>query len=79
VGEIVDTGAGRAAAALASGEKPALKGPLDEFFQDLNSNPAFRMPPVTYEVALEVASPGFCGIPPTVPSPQPRGSTGSGW
>ena len=43
-------------AVLASGEKPALKLPLDEFFRDLNSNPAFRILPLTYEVALEVAS-----------------------
>jgi PIN domain nuclease of toxin-antitoxin system len=45
-------------AVLASGEKPALKlsGPLDDFFQDLNSNPAFRILPLTFEVALEIAS-----------------------
>jgi PIN domain nuclease of toxin-antitoxin system len=42
-------------ALLASGKKPVLKGPLDEFFQDLNSNPSFRILPLTYEVALEVA------------------------
>ena len=43
-------------AVLASGDKPALKVCLDEFFQDLNSNPTFRILPLTYEVALEVAS-----------------------
>ena len=43
-------------AVLASGEKPALKISLDEFFRDLNSNPAFRILPLTYEVALDVAS-----------------------
>ncbi len=43
-------------AVLASGEKPALKLSLDEFFQDPNSNPAFRILPLTYEVALDVAS-----------------------
>ena len=43
-------------AVLASGERPALKVSLDEFFQDLNSNPAFRILPLTYEVALDVAS-----------------------
>ena len=43
-------------AILASGEKPALKIGLDEFFRDLNSNPAFRILPLTYEVALDVAS-----------------------
>jgi PIN domain nuclease of toxin-antitoxin system len=43
-------------AVLASGEKPALRVSLDEFFQDLNSNPTFRILPLTYEVALDVAS-----------------------
>ena len=42
-------------AVLASGEKPALKVSLDELFQDLNSNPAFRVLPLTYEVVLDVA------------------------
>src|SRR5205823_3742865 len=45
-------------AVLARGEKPSLKLPLDEFFQDLNSNPVFRILPLTYEVALEAASMG---------------------
>jgi PIN domain nuclease of toxin-antitoxin system len=40
---------------LASGEKPQLKISLDEFFQDLNSNPIFRVLPLTYEVAREAA------------------------
>jgi len=43
-------------AVLASGERPALKVSLDEFFRDLNSNPTFRILPLTYEVALDVAS-----------------------
>lgn len=43
-------------AVLASGDKPGLKVSLDEFFQNLNSNPAFRILPLTYEVALDVAS-----------------------
>ena len=43
-------------AVLASGEKPALKVSLDEFFQDLGSNPTFRLLPLTYEVALDAAS-----------------------
>jgi PIN domain nuclease of toxin-antitoxin system len=43
-------------AVLASGEKPALKVRLEEFLEDLNSNPVFRVLPLTYEVALEVAS-----------------------
>lgn len=42
-------------AVLASGEKPAVKLSLDEFFQDLNANPLFRVLPITYEVAREVA------------------------
>jgi PIN domain nuclease of toxin-antitoxin system len=42
-------------AILASGEKPALKVSLEELFQDLNSNPVFRIFPLTYEVALDVA------------------------
>ena len=28
---------------------------LEEFFRDLNSNPVFRILPLTYEVALDVA------------------------
>ena len=43
-------------AVLASGERAALKVSLDEFFRDLNSNPAFRILPLTYEVALDVAA-----------------------
>ena len=43
-------------AVLASGGKPALQVSLNEFFQNLNSNPAFRVLPLTYEVALDVAS-----------------------
>ena len=43
-------------ALLAGGEKSVMKSPLDEFFQDLISNPVFRVLPLTYEVALEVAS-----------------------
>jgi PIN domain nuclease of toxin-antitoxin system len=43
-------------AVLASGERPSLKVSLDEFFQNLNSNPAFRILPLTYEVALDVAA-----------------------
>lgn len=43
-------------AILASGEKAVLKLPLDEFFQDLQSNAVFRILPLTCEVALEIAS-----------------------
>jgi PIN domain nuclease of toxin-antitoxin system len=43
-------------AVLASGEKPALRVSLDAFFQDLNSNPLFRVLPFSYEVAREAAS-----------------------
>jgi PIN domain nuclease of toxin-antitoxin system len=46
-------------AILASGERPLLKLPLDEFFRDLNSNPVFRVLPLTWEVALDVA---FLGV-----------------
>jgi PIN domain nuclease of toxin-antitoxin system len=42
-------------AVLASGEKPAVKVCLEDFFQDLNSSPVFRVLPLTYEVALDVA------------------------
>jgi PIN domain nuclease of toxin-antitoxin system len=43
-------------AILASGAKPLFKVSLGEFFQDLNSDPMFRVLPLTYEVALDVAS-----------------------
>ena len=43
-------------AVLAGGGRPVLKVSLDEFFQDLNSNPTFRILPLTYEVALDVAA-----------------------
>jgi PIN domain nuclease of toxin-antitoxin system len=43
-------------AILASGEKPQFRVSLNEFFDDINSNPIFRVLPLTYEVALEVAS-----------------------
>ena len=45
-------------ALLASGEKPALKVSLEPLFQDLNTNPLFRILPLTYEVALDVAALG---------------------
>jgi PIN domain nuclease of toxin-antitoxin system len=50
-------------AVLASGEKPALKVSLDGFFQDIDSNPAFRILPLTSEVALDVASLGVLRDP----------------
>jgi PIN domain nuclease of toxin-antitoxin system len=50
-------------AILASGERPLLKAPLDDFFGDLSSNPVFRVLPFTWEVALEVAFPGFLKDP----------------
>jgi PIN domain nuclease of toxin-antitoxin system len=50
-------------AVLASGERPALKVSLDEFFRDLNSNPTFRILPLTYEVALDVAALGVLRDP----------------
>jgi PIN domain nuclease of toxin-antitoxin system len=42
-------------AILASGEKPPFKVALSEFFQDLSSNPVFRVFPLTFEVAMEAA------------------------
>ncbi len=42
-------------AILASGERPVLRLPLDEFFQDLKSNPVFRILPLTCEIAVEIA------------------------
>ncbi len=50
-------------AVLASGEKPAFQVPLNEFLQDLNSNPVLRVLPLTFEVALEVASLGVLRDP----------------
>ena len=32
--------------------------PLSDFFDDLQANPLFRLLPLTYEIALEVASLG---------------------
>ena len=43
-------------AVLASGGRPALKVSLNEFFRDLNSNPIFRILPLTCDVALDVAA-----------------------
>jgi PIN domain nuclease of toxin-antitoxin system len=50
-------------AVLASEERLALKVSLDEFFRDLNSNPTFRILPLTSEVALDVASLGVLRDP----------------
>jgi PIN domain nuclease of toxin-antitoxin system len=41
---------------LRSLETAVRRGEPEEFFRDLSSNPAFRILPLTYEVALEVAS-----------------------
>jgi len=42
--------------AVLTGEgKLRLKARLDEFFDDLQANPVFRVLPLTYEVAAEVA------------------------
>jgi PIN domain nuclease of toxin-antitoxin system len=38
--------------------KLKLKAPLGDFFDDLEANPVFRVFPLTYEVAAEVASLG---------------------
>ena len=50
-------------ALLSGAEKLALRGSLDEFFHDLNSDPAFSLLPLTYEVALEAASLGVLRDP----------------
>lgn len=42
-------------AVLAGGDAPALEVSLDEFFQDLNSNPLFRVLPLSYDVARDAA------------------------
>jgi PIN domain nuclease of toxin-antitoxin system len=45
-------------AILNSEGKLKLKAPLGDFFDDLQANPVFRVLPLTYEVAAEVASLG---------------------
>jgi PIN domain nuclease of toxin-antitoxin system len=45
-------------ALLVSGEKLTLKVSLEEFFQNLSSNPVLCVLPLTYEVALDIASLG---------------------
>jgi PIN domain nuclease of toxin-antitoxin system len=50
-------------AVLASGEKPPFKVSLVEFFEDLSSNPVFRVLPLTYEIALELAPLGVLRDP----------------
>jgi len=45
-------------AVLAGEGKLRLKVTLDEFFDELQANPTFRILPLTYEVAAEVASLG---------------------
>ena len=41
---------------LVGNRKLALKASLDEFFNDLQSNPIFRILPITYEIASDVFS-----------------------
>ncbi|MDX2269661.1 MAG: type II toxin-antitoxin system VapC family toxin [Bryobacter sp.] len=43
-------------AILSSGEMPPFKVSLPEFFNDVSTNPVFRILPLDYEVALEVSS-----------------------
>jgi PIN domain nuclease of toxin-antitoxin system len=50
-------------AILGSGERPPFKVALGEFFQDLSTNPVFRVLPLTYEVALELGSLGVLRDP----------------
>jgi PIN domain nuclease of toxin-antitoxin system len=45
-------------AVLASQGSVRLKTSLDEFFEDLRTNPIFQVLPLTYEIAAEVASMG---------------------
>ena len=45
-------------AVLASQGRVRLKTSLGEFFEDLQSNPIFRVLPLSYEIAQEVASMG---------------------
>ncbi len=45
-------------AVLASGGKLRLRTSLDEFFEALQKIPVFRVLPITYEIAEEVASMG---------------------
>jgi Uncharacterized protein conserved in bacteria len=43
-------------AVLASEGKLKLTAPLDDFFEDLQGNPMFRVLPLTFEIASEVAA-----------------------
>ena len=43
-------------AVLMSEKKLTLRASLDEFFNDLQSNPIFRVLPITYEIASDVYS-----------------------
>ncbi len=45
-------------AVLVSQGRVKLKTSLQEFFEDLQTNPVFRILPLTYEIAAEVASMG---------------------
>ena len=42
-------------ALLTSGERPPFKVSLEQLFEDLSSNPAFCVLPLSYEVALDFA------------------------
>jgi PIN domain nuclease of toxin-antitoxin system len=50
-------------AVLASEGKLRLKASLNEFFDNLQGNPVFRVLPLTYEIASEVASLGVLRDP----------------
>jgi len=43
-------------AILTEGPKPRFQSSLREFFDDLSSNPAMQVLPITFDIALEVAS-----------------------
>jgi PIN domain nuclease of toxin-antitoxin system len=50
-------------AVLSSRDDSVLRVPLDDFLTNLQSNPAFRVLPMTYEIALEFASLGVLRDP----------------
>jgi PIN domain nuclease of toxin-antitoxin system len=50
-------------AVLSNRDDSVLRVPLDEFLTNLQSNPAFRVLPMTYEIVLESASLGVLRDP----------------
>ena len=66
-------------AVLASGENPALKLSVEDFFEDLNSNPVFRVLPLRLRLPSRSRPSACCETRRTAPLRPQRGSTGSGW